>query len=234
MSEITKFGQSGQGIGPVLNRQRIVAMDIETISLSSDEKGALSAITGRIVCICLLVDDGCAIREIAIASEDERQIITEFWNAIRRTDILVGHSILAFDLAFLRQRSWILDIRPTREIDTRKYYTTDVVDTLELWTNWGNKKGASLDAIGIALGFGGKTGDGSSVGRWWAERNFKAIKDYCRDDVRLSYRVYCRLTYQEPKPIPDSDPVGASTATRPVEHSLVDSQGGKVEDKCWN
>jgi hypothetical protein len=40
MSEITKFGQSGQGFGSVLNRQRIVAMDIETISLSSDEKGA--------------------------------------------------------------------------------------------------------------------------------------------------------------------------------------------------
>jgi predicted PolB exonuclease-like 3'-5' exonuclease len=234
MNEITKFGQGGHGTGSALNRQRTVAMDIETISLSSDEKGALSAITGRIVCICLLVDDGCAIREIAIASEDERQIITEFWNAIRPTDILVGHNILAFDLAFLRQRSWILGIRPTRQIDTRKYYTTDVADTLELWTNWGNKKGASLDAIGIALGFGGKTGDGSNVDRWWTDRNFDAIRSYCRDDVRLTYHVYRRLTYQEPKPISDSGPLELPVFTRGEADSGVNCPGGKAEVTCRN
>jgi predicted PolB exonuclease-like 3'-5' exonuclease len=206
MNQMTKFGQNGQGIGSILNRQRTVAMDIETVSLSSDEKGALSAITGRIVCICLLEDDGCAIREIAITGEDERQVIIEFWNTIRPTDILVGHNVLGFDLPFIRQRSWILGIPPSRRIDERRFYTRDVVDTLELWTNWGHKKGATLDALSTALGCGKKTADGSSVAQWWADRNFEAIKSYCREDVRLAYRVYCRLTYQEPKPIADSDP----------------------------
>lgn len=232
MKQVTKFGQRNEGVGYAINR-RTVAMDIETVSLSADEKGALSAIGGRIVCICLLVDDGCAMREIAIASADERHIVCEFWRAIRPTDILVGHNILAFDLAFIRQRSWILGIRPTRQIDTRKYHTTDVADTLELWTNWGNRKGATLDALGIALGFGGKTGAGSSVARWWADRDLEAVKSYCRDDVRLAYQVYCRLTYQEPKSIPDWAPVELSAETRQETPSLNCSDG-KGETICGN
>jgi hypothetical protein len=190
-------------------------MDIETISLTSDEKGALNAMSGRIVCVCLLVEDGFAIREIAIAREDEHQIIDEFWTAVGPTDVLIGHNLLGFDLPFIRQRSWILGIRPSRAIDERRFYTRDVADTLELWTNWGQKKGATLDALGRALGCGGKTADGSCVGQWWADQNFDAIQSYCREDVRLAYRVYCRLTYQEPKPIAESDP----TCGLPTEES---------------
>lgn len=210
MSQITKFEQNGQGIGPVLTPRRTVAMDIETVSLSSDEKAALSALSGRIVCICLLLDDGCMIREIAIASEDERQIIGEFWAAIRPTDVLVGHNLLEFDLAFIRQRSWVLGIRPSRAIDERRFYTRDVIDTLELWANWGHKKGATLNALATVLGCGGKTADGSSVARWWADRDLDAITSYCREDVRLAYRVYCRLTYREPKPIAELGPICGS------------------------
>jgi Predicted 3'-5' exonuclease related to the exonuclease domain of PolB len=84
-------------------------------------------------------------------------------------------------------------------VDTRKYYTREVIDTLQLWTHWGNKKGATLDAVATALGCGAKTGSGSNVARWWAERNLERIKSYCQQDVRLTYRIYCRLTYQEPK-----------------------------------
>jgi hypothetical protein len=85
-------------------------------------------------------------------------------------------------------------------LDTRRYYTADVIDTLQLWTNWsGNKKGVTLDALGSALGCGRKTGEGARVAEWWAIRDIESIKRYCGDDVRLTYRVYCRLTYQEPK-----------------------------------
>jgi len=208
MTQIAKFGQRGPVAGSF--GQRTVVLDIETAPLSSDEDGALSAMSGRIVCICLLVDDGCAIREIAIASDEERQIISQFWKALKPTDILVGHNLLGFDLPFIRQRSWILRIQPSRAIDERRFYTRDVHDTLELWSRGGPKKGATLDALGVALGCGGKTANGSSVAQWWAERNFQAIKSYCREDVRLAYRVYCRLTYQEPKAIADSGPACGS------------------------
>jgi 3'-5' exonuclease len=181
--------------------RRTVVLDIETVALDpSDEKGALDAMTGRVVCVGMLIDDGREAKEITFAGEDEARIITGFWDALKTGDAVVGHNVLNFDIRFLQQRSWILGIQPSRTLDTRRYYTADVIDTLQLWTNWsGNKKGVTLDALGSALGCGRKTGEGARVAEWWAVRDIESIKRYCGDDVRLTYRVYCRLTYQEPK-----------------------------------
>ena len=181
--------------------RRTVVLDIETVALDpSQEKGALDAITGRVICVGLLIDDGDTASEIMLAGEDEHVLVSGFWNTVRPGDVIVGHNVLDFDIQFLRQRSWILGLQPSRIIDTRKYYTSDVIDTLQLWTNWtGNKKGITLDALGSALGCGRKTGEGAKVAEWWAVRDIDSIKRYCRDDVRLTYGVYCKLTYREPK-----------------------------------
>lgn len=178
-----------------------MVLDIETVALDpSDEKGALDAMTGRVVCVGMLIDDGREAKEITFAGEDEVRIITGFWHALKPGDALVGHNVLDFDIRFLQQRSWILGIQPSRILDTRRYYTADVIDTLQLWTNWsGNKKGVTLDALGSALGCGRKTGEGARVAEWWAVRDIDSIKKYCREDVQLTYRVFCRLTYQEPR-----------------------------------
>src|ERR1700756_5930422 len=181
--------------------RRTVVLDIETVALDpSDEKGALDAMTGRVVCVGMLIDDGREAKEITFAGEDEARIITGFWNALKPGDAVVGHNVLDFDIRFLQQRSWILGIQPNRTLDTRRYYTADVIDTLQLWTNWsGNKKGVTLNALGSALGCGRKTGEGARVAEWWAVLDIDSIKKYCREDVQLTYRVFCRLTYQEPR-----------------------------------
>jgi predicted PolB exonuclease-like 3'-5' exonuclease len=200
--------------------RRIVVLDIETVALDPNEdKGALDALRGRIVCIGMLIDDGETVNEIALSDENERVMITEFWNMIKPSDVVVGHNVLEFDLLFIRQRSWILGIQPSRKLDTRKYYSTDVIDSIQLWTNWGHKKGATLNALGVALGCGGKTANGANVAEWWARCDIESIKSYCQDDVRLAYRVFCRLTYQDPKQIASSArsvsdvPVAATTRT---------------------
>jgi DNA polymerase III epsilon subunit-like protein len=138
-----------------------VTLDIETISLDPNlAKGALDALTGRIVCLGMLIDDGAQIKELAIAEEDEAQILTKFWAAIHPTDVIVGHNVHEFGVPFIRQRSWILGVRPSRTIDVRKFYTVDIKDTMQIWTNWGFKKGVSLDALGAALSCGQKSGHG--------------------------------------------------------------------------
>src|SRR5579885_2939799 len=117
--------------------RRTVVLDIEAVALDpSQEKGALDAITGRVVCVGLLIDDGDTASEIMVAGEDEHVLVSGFWNTVRPGDVIVGHNVLDFDIQFLQQRSWILGIQPSRIIDRRKYYTADVVDTLQLWSNW--------------------------------------------------------------------------------------------------
>ena len=184
--------------------RRVVVIDIETATLDpGNDKGALNAMTGRVVCIGLLIDHAASITEIILADEDEHRLIADFWRIVAPGDVIVGHNVQEFDLRFLRQRSWILGAVPSRTIETRRYYTRDVIDTLQLWTEWsGNKKGVTLGALGAALGCGSKNSNGANVAKWWAERDLESIKSYCRDDVRLAYRIFCRLTYREPKQLP--------------------------------
>ena len=205
--------------------RRTVVLDIETVALDpSDEKGALDAMTGRVVCVGMLIDDGREAKEITFAGEDEARIITGFWNALKPGDAVVGHNVLDFDIRFLQQRSWILGIQPSRTLDTRRYYTADVTDTLQLWTNWsGNKKGVTLDALGSALGCGRKTGEGARVAEWWAVLDIDSIKKYCREDVQLTYRVFCRLTYQEPRQLAlDDEQEVKSSVIEPTVNTVAE------------
>ncbi len=205
--------------------RRTVVLDIETVALDpSQEKGALDAMSGRVVCIGMLTDDGEVATEIMLASEDEHVLVSGFWNTVRPSDVLVGHNVLDFDIQFLRQRSWILGIQPSHAIDTRKYYSAGVIDTLQLWTNWtGNKKGVTLDALGSVLGCGRKTGEGSKVAEWWAVRDIESIKKYCREDVRIAYRVFCKLTYQEPRRL-------AADEDQVLETSVIEPTGDAVAE----
>jgi len=176
--------------------RRIVVVDIETVATDpADPKGALDALTGRIVCIGMMIDDAVSAKEIVLIDQDERRILEQFWELVKPTDVLVGHNLLEFDLPFIRQRSWILNVQPSRHLDLRKYYTGDVVDTMQLWTNWGYKKGVTLERLGLALSCGSKAGHGTDVAHWWANRDLKSIGDYCIEDVRLTYRIYRRLQY---------------------------------------
>jgi predicted PolB exonuclease-like 3'-5' exonuclease len=204
---------------PPTQYRRTVVLDIETVSLDPNlAKGALDALTGRIVCIGMLIDDGTRLDEVAIAGEDEAQILADFWGTIDPTDVLVGHNAHEFDVPFIRQRSWILGIRPSRVIDLRKYYTADMKDTLQIWTNWGFKKGVTLDALGAALRCGQKSAHGMDVAQWWATRDLDAIKQYCLGDVRVTYLVYCKLTYQQPR-ISNSQPEPAASTISVAEQN---------------
>lgn len=142
--------------------RRIVVLDIETVAIDpKEQKGALESLSGRIVCVGLLFADGHSATEIAIADEDERRLLRQFWSAVNPSDVFVGHNILEFDLPFIRQRSWIHNVPPSRPIDMRRFYTHDVIDTMQVWGNWGFGKKVSLDALARVLGVGRKTARGT-------------------------------------------------------------------------
>jgi DNA polymerase III epsilon subunit-like protein len=183
-----------------LEHRRLVVLDIETVALDpADEKGALNALTGRIVCIGMLTDEDGKLTELALIDEHEHRLLEQFWASLRTSgaDLLIGHNILNFDLAFIRQRSWILGVPPSRQIDVRRYYTGEVVDTLQLWANWSPRNSVKLDVLSQALGCGHKNGHRKDVANWWAEPDFGSITCYCLEDVRITHRVFCRLAYRQ-------------------------------------
>jgi predicted PolB exonuclease-like 3'-5' exonuclease len=183
-------------IKPTPSRRNVV-IDIETISNDpNDPKGALSAISGRIVCICLLIDDGTCMKEVTIIGKEESGLLRNFWAHVQPGDVFIGFNLLNFDMLFIRQRSWILGVRPSRKIDLKKFYTGDVIDAMMLWGNWGAQKFVSLDQLAGAMGCGSKSGAGDQVAAWWQDGKLDQIAHYCMNDVRLTYLVFLKLMFQ--------------------------------------
>jgi hypothetical protein len=185
------------------DKSRVITLDIETVSLDpQDPEGCFDAMNGRIACIALLIDNGFNLQPVVICDQDERKILEAFWSHITDESLLVGHNLLEFDLPYIKQRSWVLGVKPSIDVNLRKYWVDDIYDVMAVWSNWSfKKKGFGLEAIAQALGLGGKSGHGSEVAGLWASGQYVKLMDYCLGDVWLTYRIFCRMKYKVPLPL---------------------------------
>jgi DNA polymerase III epsilon subunit-like protein len=176
---------------------RHVVIDIKTVSNDpNDPEGALSAFTGRAVCICLMIDDGTELEELSLTDVDESVLLSNFWQILKMDDVLIGHNIMEFALPFLRQRSWIHDIIPSRHIDLRRFYDHEVIDVAQLWSTYGSTKKPSLDRLAQALDLSGAMAHGIQVCELWAAGERESVIEHCRDDVRIAFQAFLRLSFQ--------------------------------------
>ena len=176
--------------------------------------GALSATSGRIVCLAVHVGlvPGMEIEGVAHAQsehvfgidadgfeEDEKRALTGFLNLLKDfdpdTDEIVGHNILGFDLPFIFQRCLINNIRVRPFVDLSEFHVRGVFDTMHHW--WlGSKRFISLDDIAWALGIESsktKEAEGSKVFEMYQADKLAEIREYNLNDVRVTRKVYERM-----------------------------------------
>ena len=189
---------------------REVVLDIETIPCGADEwktlsekapslkkklrqDSALDWSLGHIVCIGMFILEDGQEQELCLASPDEAEVLRQFWKMIRPDDYLVGHNLLGFDLPYLQARSVVCKVKPSRSFDLRRYSTSLVYDTMQVWANWDRQRFPKLETLAGVLGFEGKGGSGDQVAKWFEANDWERIKDYCLQDVRLTRDVYRRF-----------------------------------------
>lgn len=194
--------------------QRILYFDIETVPTDhgfthgkprgADEpeeqylkRLSLSAITARVLCIGFALEPPLDA-PAEILSGDETAILKQFWALVERSDVLIGHNVLDFDLKFIVQRSTIHRIKPSRDIPFARFRNAPVFDTMQEWTRWG-REGVSLEGLALVLGLASpKQGmDGSKVYPAFVAGQLDQIYHYCRGDVETVRRVYRRLKFTE-------------------------------------
>jgi len=192
-------------------------IDIETVPIASNEddctasnvtdeqlkKAALDALSGQIVCIgLLLTKEYDADSAVALVSTDERALLARFWSSLAQEKIssFVAHNGLNFDLPFLWKRSVIHNVRPSLNLDLRRYRTDLVFDTMAVWANWDPRNFPSLDALARSLGLGCKNGSGEQVLELWKTGMHAEIARYCLHDCWLTYGCYCRMNFKTPTP----------------------------------
>ena len=176
--------------------------------------GALSAATGRVLCIAVHVGpipgldiQGAQLGESETVfgidldgnEQDEKQTLANFLNFMKGidpdTDEVVGHNLIGFDLPFIFQRCLTNCLPGPPFVDLGEYKVRGVFDTMHRW--WlGAKRTVSLDDIAWALGLeSSKTAEveGSKVFELYAAGKLAAIREYNLNDVRLTRKVYERM-----------------------------------------
>jgi hypothetical protein len=211
---------------------RKLVLDIETIPISGEvlteeeaKKAALDALTGRIICIgFIIIDDFKAQSAVSIVSGDESKLLSGFWSMLRRENIksFVAHNGLSFDLPYLWKRSVVNRVKPSLDLDLRRYRSDFVYDTMCVWGNWEIRGNASLSALAGGLGLGAKSGSGGQVLQLWREARYKDIAEYCLQDCWLTYQCYGRMNFS---PTTDRTAVEADVRVdvglRPMEKGEV-------------
>jgi hypothetical protein len=162
------------------------------------EDAALSATTGRVLIIGTLRSEDGAIN---ILSGDEVDILRAFWQLCETVRLpfatfMVGFNSDDFDLPFLVQRSWALNVEIPWWVMTGRHFDGQFVDLMKRWL-CGRRDftGQGLDAVSAALGCGRTFGDGKDFGRLWfgsPEEKAQAIL-HLETDLRCTASIAARM-----------------------------------------
>jgi hypothetical protein len=197
-----------------LEQQQRYLEDIAAEEERCYQLGALSAATGRVLCIAIHVGpipgldfEGVQLGESETVfgideegkEQDERQTLSAFLSFMRGfdpdADEIVGHNLIGFDLPFIFQRCLAQSLCAPPFVDLSEYKVRGVFDTMHRW--WlGAKKNISLDDLAWALGLeSSKTAEveGSKVFELYSEGRLLDIREYNLNDVRLTRKVYERM-----------------------------------------
>jgi DEAD/DEAH box helicase domain-containing protein len=128
-----------------------------------------------------LMKVSCAVlydSEAQVYHEYLEKDIPRFVEHLQQYDCVVGFNIRRFDYKVLSGYS---------DFDFRKLPTLDLLE--EIHKQLGYR--LSLDHLAkITLG-SKKSADGLQALRWWKQGKIREIIDYCRQDVRITWEIYC-------------------------------------------
>jgi DNA polymerase elongation subunit (family B) len=159
----------------------------------AERRFSLWGATGRVIVIGLHNPDSGQSR--ILASEDEVELLTSFWELIRSFDLQITFNGKSFDFPFLKMRSAVLGVRPTVHLDCRRYSRQPHYDLREVLSQFDSRRPGGLDfycsLFGIPSPKQGLSGD--QVAAAFQAGRLQEIADYCRADVEATAALYARV-----------------------------------------
>jgi hypothetical protein len=158
---------------------------------------ALSALTGRVLLIGVMNQDGSDLRWF---EGPEDYLLQNFWDfyagpqRVTETVKWIGFNSTSFDWPFLVRRSYINGVKPGKVFNERGYPADGLIDLRAIWGCGDRQAAGSLDTIGRAMGFTGKTGDGAQFAALYNdEKTRQQALDYCHNDLLLTAAIATRI-----------------------------------------
>ena len=160
------------------------------------ESTGLDGSYGRIACISYAIND----EPIKTLFGDEKKMLTDFWDIAKNADLFIGFNLMDFDLRFIYQRSVILGVKPSKDLNFARYRNFPIYDIMCEWSKWNLQSKISLHALSKVLGIPSpKEGDieGKDVAKAYQDGRIKEICQYCEKDVETTRKIYKKMIYEK-------------------------------------
>lgn len=183
------------------------------------QRAGIQAEFGKIICIStgfFYTDKGgrLCFRLKSYAGDDEKILLQKFIAAVERFYTttpnmhFAGHNIKEFDIPYISRRMLInqLPLPSFLQLNGKKPWETNLVDTMQLWKFGDYKNYTSLHLLANCLGIETpKDGiDGSMVKDiYYKEQNLERIINYCQKDVVAVAQIFLR--FQQLPLLPDEN-----------------------------
>lgn len=161
------------------------------------ETTGLDGSYGRIACISYAIDD----QPVTTLFGDEKKMLQDFWQIAKDIDLFIGFNIMDFDLRFIYQRSIILRVKPTKDLNFARYRNFPIFDIMCEWSKWNLQSRISLHALSQVLGLkSSKEGgiEGKDVAKAYKAGRIKEICQYCERDVAVTRQIYKKMLFLWP------------------------------------
>jgi DNA polymerase elongation subunit (family B) len=124
---------------------------------------------------------------------DEAALLKKFWELIPKYPQYITYNGRRFDCPFLMQRSLILSLTPSRNLDTPRYQLRPHLDLLDVLTFYGATRRFTLQFWCQTLGIEDPKadfGDGAQVQKAYKEGRLQDIIAYNLSDLRATAHLY--------------------------------------------
>jgi len=178
------------------------------------ERLGLSGLTGKVITIGMMnpdtrkggvyyevPGDGEKVGEIeeegaVFRAGSEAEILQMFWNDIEKYNVWITYNGRTFDIPFLMQRSLILGIKPSKNLDSPRFRVKPHCDLMDILSFFGATRPYSLSFWCKTLGITDPKAegvDGSEVGGLYEAGKYEDIARYCMRDVAATSELFLLL-----------------------------------------
>jgi len=130
-------------------------------------------------------------------SDDEKQILTDFWNYIQPGQKIITHNGYKFDIPFILIRSCINNIKPTFSINTNRWgmMMSNHFDTMMFFSHYENFINQNLTILAKMNGIEipEKTITGRDVEKAYKNKEWNKIIAHCKQDVEILEKIFEKL-----------------------------------------
>jgi hypothetical protein len=165
------------------------------------EKAALDPLLSTVCAVGVIYGDGEMFEWVAdqpstTAFRSEELQLKWIWHRISHClndqGHIVGFNTHGFDLPYLINRSWILDVPICESVLKGKWWSEFSIDLADKWRVGRKDSYVSLDRLARAMNVGQKSGNGKDFAALLDTDFGKAI-DYLRNDLTLTLKIAQRM-----------------------------------------